>query len=176
MCFSENAASSLPDRIVCVLHSVESTSCSSLNVGDLIVKHLHTKRNQSFTTALSSWRFIKPQRLVSVPHMNAFIWSTVNLPIAKKKADKEEASFIICVCMQPDIVAYCLYVQRWTPRSHLPSLPLSSCTLLRGSFSGWQHGWQSLPSCPAWIPGRSSSRSASSVHHYRPGRSTWQRG
>lgn len=66
--FLENVASSLPDRIVCVLNSVESTGCSSFNVGDLIVEHLHTRQRVSFTTARSSWRLIKLQRWGSVPH------------------------------------------------------------------------------------------------------------
>lgn len=45
MHFLKKVPSSLPDRIVCVLHSIESAGGSSLNVGDLIVKHLHQDKN-----------------------------------------------------------------------------------------------------------------------------------
>lgn len=51
--------SSLPDRVVCVLHSVEAACCSSLNVGDLIVKHLHTRQKLSFTTYVTLYSSYK---------------------------------------------------------------------------------------------------------------------
>lgn len=49
----ETAPWSLPEGVVCVLHCVESASCSSLNVRDLIVKHLQPGKNKIFTSVCS---------------------------------------------------------------------------------------------------------------------------
>lgn len=38
---TEVVVSLLPERIVCVLHGVKPAGCSTLDVGDLIVEHLH---------------------------------------------------------------------------------------------------------------------------------------
>ena len=51
MCFVKRVPFSQPESIVCVLHSVESAGCSSLNVRDLIVKHLHAKQKPPIATA-----------------------------------------------------------------------------------------------------------------------------
>lgn len=78
---------------------------------------------------------------------------------------------IICVCLSWFLCCVC-NVQRWTPRSRLPSLPVWSCPLLRGSSWGWQRGWLSTPSCPEWPLGQSSRRSASSRPRCHLGRSS----
>lgn len=46
---------SLPDRVVCVLHSEKPTGCSSLNVGDLVIKHLHTRNTSACHRSTTGW-------------------------------------------------------------------------------------------------------------------------
>lgn len=138
-------SSRLPGRIVCVLHSVESTGCSSLDVGDLIVKHLHTRQGAH-----------------SRQHEAARGLKAAQVSFSTTTSEKE-----MCIHTMTCLFS-CSYVRRWTPRSRLPSLPLSSCTPLPGNFGGWRRGWRSRLSCPAWIPDRSSSRSARSALRCHP--------
>lgn len=66
MCFVKRVPSSQPESVVWVLHSVESAGCSSLDVRDLVVKHLHAKQKPSVTTACRGWSFRRSMKSMEI--------------------------------------------------------------------------------------------------------------